>query len=257
MAAEEQIETARSVEAADRAKKVALVHASEGAERDALVVTTAARAEQDAAAARAGALITEARAKAERDALAVTTAARAEQDAAAARAQALVTEAQAKADAERALADAAARKYEVDADGQRRINEARNLLDARVIELDVKTRIIEGLPAIFAAAVRPMEKIDSIRIMDVKGGLSGACAGNGHANGGAAANLAQQAVDAALSHQLSAPILQGLLRQVGITDPRSVEGIMAALGGAAGAVDGRAGEVAASRTPPALPAAAQ
>ena len=100
-----------------------------------------------------------------------------------------------------------------------------------------------------------MEKIDSIRIMDVKGGLGGA--GNVHANASGTANLAQQAVDAALSYQLSAPILQGLLRQVGITDPRSVEGIMAALGGAAGAVEERAGGGAGSRMPPALPAAAQ
>ncbi len=250
------------MEAADRAKKVALVRASEGAERDALVVTTAARAEQDAAAARAQAVVTEARAKAERDALAVTVAAKAEQDAAAARAQALVTEAQSKAEAERTLADAAARRYEVDAEGQRRINEARNLLDARVIELDVKMRIIEGLPAIFAAAARPMEKIDSIRIMDLKGGLGGAGAGNGHAGGTGAGSLAQQAVDAALSYQLGAPILQGLLRQVGITDPRSIEGIMAALGGAAGGADaappeGQAGDGAARRPPPALPAAAQ
>jgi uncharacterized membrane protein YqiK len=264
VAAEEQIETARSVEAADRAKKVALVQASEGAERDALVVTTAARAEQDAAAARAGALVTEARARAERDALAVTTAARAEQDAAAARAQAVVTEAQAKADAERTLADAAARRYEVDAEGQRRINEARNLLDARVIELDVKMRIIEGLPAIFTAAAKPMEKIDSIRIMDLKGGLGSAGAANGHAHGGGngGGGLAQQAVDAALSYQLSAPILQGLLRQVGITDPRSIDGIMAALGGGTPAAaepapsGGRADASSQRRSPPALPAAA-
>ena len=265
VAAEEQIETARSVEAADRAKKVALVQASEGAERDALVVTTAARAEQDAAAARAGALVTEARARAERDALAVTTAARAEQDAAAARAQAVVTEAQAKADAERTLADAAARRYEVDAEGQRRINEARNLLDARVIELDVKMRIIEGLPAIFTAAAKPMEKIDSIRIMDLKGGLGSAGSANGHAHGGGSGGggLAQQAVDAALSYQLSAPILQGLLRQVGITDPRSIDGIMAALGGGTLAAaepapsGGRADDSSQRRSPPALPAAAE
>ena len=72
-----------------------------------------------------------------------------------------------------------------------------------------------------------------------------------------------QAVDAALSYQLSAPILQGLLRQVGITDPRSIEGIMAALGGAAVAgaeaasPGGQVGDGVPRRSPPALPAAAE
>ena len=152
----------------------------------------------------------------------------------------------------------------MDAEGQRRINEARNLLDARVIELDVKMRIIEGLPAIFTAAAKPMEKIDSIRIMDLKGGLGSAGAANGHAHGGGngGGGLAQQAVDAALSYQLSAPILQGLLRQVGITDPRSIDGIMAALSGGTPAAaepapsGGRADASAQRRSPPALPAAA-
>jgi uncharacterized membrane protein YqiK len=77
------------------------------------------------------------------------------------RAEALTIEARARQAA--ALAEA---------EGKRAINEALNTLSAAQVDLQVRTQLLHQLPQILAEAVRPMEKIDSIRIVQV-GGMPG------------------------------------------------------------------------------------
>jgi uncharacterized membrane protein YqiK len=197
--AEETIETARSVERAERSKRVALLQAAEAAEREAISITTGARAEREAAEARAAAL---------------------------------ATETKAKADAEIMLAQASAAKYDADAEGQSKLNAARNTLEPRIVELELRLRLVEALPAVLAAMVKPLEHIDSIRVVDVTGlnGAHGAAGGGVLAADGQSAvpGFPEQVVNAALRHRVTSPLVDDLLREVGITDPGKLNGILAA-----------------------------
>ena len=75
--------------------------------------------------------------------------------------------------------------------------------------------------------MRPMQHIDSIRIMQVEG-LNGATGGGGHgaANGAASGNLAEQAVSAALKYRAFAPVLDKLLQDVGLSGS-GLDGLLA------------------------------
>jgi uncharacterized membrane protein YqiK len=75
------------------------------------------------------------------------------------------------------------------------------------------------LPRIIEQAVKPMQNIDSIRIMQVDGlnvGASGAQAGDGGI-GVPAGNLAEQAVGAALKYRAYAPVVDQLIKEVGLS----------------------------------------
>jgi uncharacterized membrane protein YqiK len=67
--------------------------------------------------------------------------------------------------------------------------------------------------------VKPMQSIDSIRIMQVDGlnaGAAGAHAGDA-ASGTQAGNLAEQAVGAALKYRAYAPVVDQLIKEVGLS----------------------------------------
>jgi uncharacterized membrane protein YqiK len=129
--------------------------------------------------------------------------------------------AESKAAAIRTLASANRENYIVEAAGKQAINAAINTLSSAQLDLQAKLALIQALPKIIEEAVRPMEKIDSIRIMQVDG-LNGAGGGNGataHENGAVApaGNLAEQAVGAALRYRAYAPVLDKLLQEVGLS----------------------------------------
>ncbi len=178
--------TTREVEQAERVKKVQLVKA----EQDAIGVTTAAQAEEQAAQDKATAITTLAEAEAER----VRIASRAE------------------ADAELMKADAQQRLYEVEAVGKQRLNEAANLLSNEQIAMQVRMALIEQLPTIIAESVKPMQKIDSIRIVQAEGLTGGAGGGEATAPG----NLAEQVVNSAMRYRAQAPLLDALMKELGM-----------------------------------------
>lgn len=196
--AEEKVKTARETEAAERQKQIELILAHQNAEREAIKIRVAAEVEKSAAADRASAIRELAQAESDRQRIT----------------------AEGEAEAEKVRAAAAEIRYSVDANGQRALNEAANLLSSEQISLKVKIKLIENLDAIIRESVKPMERIDGIKIIHLAG-LGNAsnstvdgktietCSTNG--------SLADQVVNSALKYRAQAPLLDSLLKEVGIT----------------------------------------
>lgn len=217
------IEQTRATEIASQDKAIAVAQKSEqqsvaeakanearaGAVKAEQLVVTAeqvARAEREKQVA-----LVKADEDAQRKAIELTVAADAERQAAEDQAQAI-----------RTLAEANAANYEVEAEGKRKLNDATNVLSAEQIAMQVRLELIRALPEIIAASVKPMERIDGIKIIQVDGLTQG---NGGSAPAGAGANLAEQAVTAALAYRAQQPLIDSLLEEVGFK------------GGAAGRLD--------------------
>jgi uncharacterized membrane protein YqiK len=195
VAAEEQVGTARETEIAERQKRIELIDAAREAERAAIQIKVQAEADKQAAADRA---------------------------------EAARLAAQGEAEAEKLKAEAARVRFEVEAAGQRAVNEAANLLSSDQISLQTKLALLKVLPEVVREAARPMEAIDSIKIVQVDGltgsgraGVAGDAAGA--AGGG---NLASSAVEAALRYRAQAPIIDGLMKEIGL-DGASLDSLVA------------------------------
>lgn len=191
--AEERVSTAREREIAERAKSIQLIEASKTAEQSAIAITVAANAEKTAAVDRADAMRESARAEGDKIRIA----------------------AEADAEAEKMRAEAARIRYSVDADGAKALNEAANLLSTEQVALKVKLQLLENLEAIIRESVKPMERIDGIKIVQVEGlGGGGRSPGQAEEKGGG--NLADQVVSSALRYRAQAPLLDSLLKEVGL-----------------------------------------
>ncbi len=181
--AEESVRTARDAEVAERQKRIELIDAAREAERAAIGIRTQAEAEKLAAADRA---------------------------------EAARLAAEGEAEAAKLRADADRVRFEVEAAGQRAVNEAANLLSSDQVSLHAKLALLKVLPELVREAAKPMEAIDSIRIVQVDG-LGGGSGGSGAsmvANDGGS-NLANAAVSAALRYRAQAPVIDGLMRELG------------------------------------------
>ncbi len=194
--AQEQVITVREREKAERQKVIELVEAQQIAERDAISIKVGAEAEKQAAEDTADAQRTLAQGEADKHRIT----------------------AEGLAAAEKLEAEAAAIRYNVDAEGKQAINNAANILSPEQIAMQIKMRLIEQLPEIIAQSVRPMEKIDSIKIMQLDGFTQQA--GSGQA-GGAEGNqpegsLPDQLVNSALKYKAQAPIVDSLLQELGL-----------------------------------------
>lgn len=201
---EERVLTAKEIEIAERKKAIELVQAAEEAEREALKIKVAAQAEKQAAIDRAAALTTSAEAEAEKARIA----------------------AQAASDAEMLKAMALAKTYEVEASGKRAINEADNVLNASILEARIKQVLIENLPNIIRESVKPMEQIEGIKIIQVEGLSGGSASGSsGETNSG---SLADQVVNSALRYRSQAPLVDSLMKELGL-QPGDLNGLTKAL----------------------------
>ena len=193
VAAEEQVGTARETEIAERQKRIELIDAAREAERAAIGIRVQAEAEKQAATDRAAAVLEAARGEAEAAKL--------------------------KAEADRV-------RFEVEAAGQRAVNEASNILSSDQVSLTTKLALLKVLPELIREAAKPMESIDSIRIVQVDGitggGGGGGTAGSGSGGDGGDGNLANSAVTAALKYRAQAPLIDGLMKELGL-DGSSLE----------------------------------
>ena len=177
---EEKVFTARETEMAERRKRIDLIGAEQEAERDALRVRIGAEAERVAAGDRGAAVR---------------------------------AEAEAHADAEKVRAIAARIRNEVEAEGLRLMNEAANLLTPEARLSAMRIRLIDKLEGIVRESVKPMERIEGIKILQVDG-LGGG--GGGRGDGREGAGLADSVVNSALRFRAQAPLVDQLLREIGV-----------------------------------------
>ena len=194
----EKIKTSSETEQAERAKKLALIEAQKEAEQLSIEKTVAAKAEKEAEENLAEAAKIKAMGASE----------------------ALKIKATAEAEAIKITAEANRLNYEVEAKGKTEINNAENIVSAEILENRFKLALIEFMPQIIAQVVKPAEKIDSIKIVQMAG-MGGANQGGigSNANGGvsnAGASLSDQIVNASLNYKVNAPIIDDLMKQVGI-----------------------------------------
>jgi uncharacterized membrane protein YqiK len=195
VAAEERVFTAREVEMAERRKAIELIGAQQTAEREALQLTAAAAAEKAASGDRGAAI----RAQAEAD-----------------------------ADAERIRAMAQRVRAEIEAEATRMMNEAQNVLSPEARASALRLKLVDKAEAIIRESVRPMERIEGIKILHVDG-LAGGGGGGDSGNGGFADNV----VNSALRFRAQAPIVDQLLREIGLEGGDIQRLVSGAAGGAA------------------------
>lgn len=183
---EEAVKTARSVAEAERRKQIEVIDARKEAEREAVGITVEAQAKKEAAENSAAAILTEAKATADAKIL------------------------QAEAD-EKVLA--------VEAKGKQALYEAENTLKTEQIELQKALAMLKVLPELVAQAVKPLENIEGIKILQgygATGGLGGV--GGEHTVASTSAGLADQVTQAALNYRANAPLVDSMLREVGLVD---------------------------------------
>lgn len=191
--AEEQVVTARAVEIAERAKKIAVIDARKEAEQAATSITVKAEAEREAAQNLAAAMFTQAEAEANSNKV---------------RAGGIIELGEAEAKRERAL------------------NEARNALSPQIVDFELTKQRIAIIPEALEQAMKPIEKISDIRIFSA-GGLLGAM-GNGSASeganggGGPIGDLTSQL----LSYGAQKPILDAILSQAGFSGGNPVDALL-------------------------------
>ena len=180
VAAEEKVFTAREVEMAERKKTIDLIGARQEAEREALRLTTAAHAEMQASTDRGTAI----------------------------RAQA-----EAEADADKIKSMAMRLRAEIEAEGLQLMNAAHNMLSPEARMSALRMRLVEKAEGIIRESVKPMERIEGIKILHVDGlGSSGGGGDGVNGNG----NFADGIVNSALRFRAQAPLVDQLLREIGI-----------------------------------------
>jgi uncharacterized membrane protein YqiK len=182
-AARERAVTARETEIAERGKAVELIAAEREAERDARQRRIATQTEHDLA----------------------ETAAAARRIAAAAEADARASEAQG------ALAAA-----QSEAEGERLRNQARNVLDEAHLAAEVRRHMLTSLPAIIGASAEPLKSVDSVRIVKVDGLSRETTVPAGEPASQAPGGLARDVLQATLDYRAQAPLVDQLMREVGI-----------------------------------------
>jgi len=190
----EAIKTAQETEYAEREKSLALINANKEAEERAIEIKVSAQAEKIAAGDKADAKI---------------------------------LQAEGEAKSIQIKADAKAKDYEVDAKGKTDLNAAENVLSDEIINMRIKEALISNLPQIVAQVVKPMENIDSIKIVEMGGMAQGGSVAGGNATAGTG-SLSNDIVDAAMKYKTHMPVLDNLLGEVGL-NLNSIEGMTAPL----------------------------
>ncbi len=201
----------RLIAVTNKAIEEAVAKANEAEARKTLAAVeeqvSTVRAEEAAARAKKVDIIA-AEAAAEREALRTVKAAEAEKQAVEQRALAEIAEAK-----------AAEVRYETDAEGARKINDAENMRSDESRRSAIYEHLVKTLPQIIRETVKPMENIESIKILQVDGlpGLNSPSetggAGAGPGNGG---NISDQVVNSAMKYRTQVAFVDGLMEEIGL-----------------------------------------
>lgn len=132
----------------------------------------------------------------------------------------------ARAEAIKTEAEAIKLKMETEANGKRAMIDAENSISEKMIEMKLKLALMENLDKIVAQIVKPMENIDSIKIIQANGIMNNGSSSTGTCS--SETSLPNQVVDAALKYKVSLPFLQEMIKEVGI-DLSSTEGLLAGI----------------------------
>ena len=122
-----------------------------------------------------------------------------------------VSNAEAEADTSRIRSLAAKIRHEVEAEGLTLMNKAANLLTPEARQSAMRRQLIDKLEGIIRESVKPMERIEGIRVLHVEG-LGGGQGGPGNGSG----NIADSVVNSALRFRAQAPLVDQLLREIGV-----------------------------------------
>lgn len=182
VAAEEKVFTAREIEVAERKKAIDLIQAAQAAQTEALRITSAAQAEKQASTDRGMAI----RAQAEAD-----------------------------ADADKIKSMALRIRAEIEAEALRLMNEAHNMLSPEARMSAMRMRLVERAEGIIRESVRPLERIEGIKILHVDG-LGGSGGGSNGNESSSGLNFSDGVVNSALRFRAQAPLVDQLLKEIGI-----------------------------------------
>ena len=201
----------RLIAVVNKAIEEAVVRTNEAEARKQLALmeeqVETARAEENAARHKKVEIIS-AEAAAEREALRLTRLAEAEKLAAEQRSLAEIAEAR-----------AAEVRYKTDADGNRKLNDAENMRSEESRRSAIYEHLVKTLPQIIRESVKPMENIESIKILQVDGlpGLNSpsetGSVGGGSPSGG---NIPDQVVNSAMKYRTQVALVDGLMEEIGL-----------------------------------------
>lgn len=133
--------------------------------------------------------------------------------------------AQDRADADRITVSALEERLRVESEGKEKLNVAENLRSDASRKSALHKALVENLPEIIRESVKPMERIEGIKILHVEG-LPGFSANAGSSSvsdglqvdgGGRDGNLAEQVVSSALRYRSQAPFVDTLLSEIGLS----------------------------------------
>ena len=115
-----------------------------------------------------------------------------------------------QAEETRIAAEAERVRAAVEAEAQRLLNEAENVLTDQARYSLFRRKLLDRIEGIVRESVKPMEKIEGIRILQVDG-LNG---NGGGGNGGRSAT--DEVIDSALRYRVQAPLIDSLLADIGV-----------------------------------------
>jgi len=110
----------------------------------------------------------------------------------------------------------------VEAEAQRLINEAENVLTDEARHSLFKRKMLEHVEGIIAASAKPLEKINDIKIMQLGGsgtaGLdwAGGEGVGGSGGGGSGGSPTDEVMNSALRYRVQAPMVDSLLSDIGL-----------------------------------------
>jgi uncharacterized membrane protein YqiK len=212
-----EIEQQKEVEIVDKERLIAVINKSI---EEAYAKTQVAEAQRTLAAAEEQVVsareeevagrgkrieLIEASTRAERETLRLVSLAKAEKDATEHRALAEIAE-----------ANAAEVRYAKDAEGQRQLNEAENMRSDESRRSAIYENLVKNLPNIIRETVKPMENIESIKILQVDGlpGLNSPSEVGG--GGGDSGNMTDRVVNSAMKYRTQVAFVDGLMKDLGL-----------------------------------------